>query len=89
MFFKIYMKLAFGGNLRLVLVGSAPLSPKVLDYARCALGCAIVEGYGQTECGAPITLTVPGDCVSGHVGPPLACCCIKVSHTILIEFIPA
>lgn len=69
---------AFGGNIRLVLVGSAPLSPKVLDYTRCALGCPIVEGYGQTECCAPISLSVPGDCVSGHVGPPVACCCVKV-----------
>lgn len=47
-----------GGRLRLIMVGSAPLSGYVLTFARCVLGCLIVEGYGQTECCAPITLTV-------------------------------
>lgn len=77
---------SFGGNVRLVLVGSAPLSPKVLDYTRCALGCPVVEGYGQTECGAPISLSVPGDCVSGHVGPPVACCCVKLVDVPEMEY---
>lgn len=39
----------------------------------------IVEGYGQTECTAPVTLTVQGDHVPEHVGPPVACCKVKVS----------
>ena len=47
-----------GGRLRLMVVGSAPLAGNVLTFARCALGCLIVEGYGQTECSAPITLTI-------------------------------
>lgn len=47
-----------GGNLRLMIVGSAPLAGNVLTFARCVLGCFILEGYGQTECCAPITLTV-------------------------------
>ena len=47
-----------GGRLRLMVVGSAPLAGNVLTFARCALGCLIVEGYGQTECCAPITLTI-------------------------------
>ena len=47
-----------GGRLRLMVVGSAPLAGNVLTFARCALGCLIVEGYGQTECCAPVTLTV-------------------------------
>lgn len=47
-----------GGRLRLMVVGSAPLAGSVLTFARCALGCLIVEGYGQTECCAPVTLTV-------------------------------
>jgi long-chain acyl-CoA synthetase len=70
---------AFGGNLRLMVVGSAPLAGNVLTFTRCALGCMVVEGYGQTECTAPIALTVQGDFVPEHVGPPVACNCIKVS----------
>lgn len=40
----------------------------------------IVEGYGQTECTAPVTLTVQGDHVPEHVGPPVACCKVKVCY---------
>lgn len=36
-------------------------------------------GYGQTECVAAVTLTVQGDFRTDHVGPPIACCCLKVS----------
>lgn len=43
----------------------------------------IVEGYGQTECTAPVTLTVQGDHVPEHVGPPVACCKVKVSSSLL------
>ena len=39
----------FGGRLKLVVVGSAPIAPNVLNFIRAALGCTIVEGYGQTE----------------------------------------
>lgn len=70
---------AFGGRLRLLVVGSAPLAGNVLTFSRCALGCMVVEGYGQTECTAPITLTVQGDFTPEHVGPPVACNGVKVS----------
>lgn len=76
MFHKVQQK--FGGRIRLFVVGSAPLASNVLNVVRCALGCIIVEGYGQTECTAPCTLTFPGDILASHVGPPLACCEIKV-----------
>lgn len=49
---------SMGGKLRLMLVGSAPLAGNVLTFTRCALGCVVVEGYGQTECTSPITLTI-------------------------------
>lgn len=68
-----------GGQLRLIVVGSAPLAGHVLDFLRCALGCVIVEGYGQTECVAPCTLTVPCDTTVDHVGPPLPCCSVKLT----------
>ena len=38
----------------------------------------MVEGYGQTECGAAATMTVPGDMSLGHVGAPIACNDIKL-----------
>ncbi|XP_017780767.1 PREDICTED: long-chain-fatty-acid--CoA ligase 5 isoform X2 [Nicrophorus vespilloides] len=75
-----------GGRLRLMLVGSAPLAENVLNFTRCALGCMIVEGYGQTECCAPITLTVQGDHIPGHVGPPVSCCCVKLVDVPEMEY---
>lgn len=78
--------LAFGGRLRLMVVGSAPLSGNVLTFIRCALGCIVVEGYGQTECTCPITLTVQGDHVPEHVGPPVACCGVKLVDVPEMEY---
>ncbi|GLV39486.1 uncharacterized protein CBL_09627 [Carabus blaptoides fortunei] len=75
-----------GGRLRLMLVGSAPLAGNVLTFIRCAMGCLVVEGYGQTECCAPVTLTVQGDHVPEHVGPPVACCCIKLVDVPDMEY---
>ncbi|KAK0175392.1 hypothetical protein PV327_009143 [Microctonus hyperodae] len=90
---SIWDKIAFrkiqesmGGRLRLMVVGSAPLAGNVLTFARCALGCLIVEGYGQTECCAPITLTIQGDYVPEHVGPPVACCCVKLVDVPEMEY---
>lgn len=67
-----------GGNVRIILTGSAPIEPKVMEFSRCAFGCLVLEGYGQTEASAGITFTVPGDFSSGHVGSPLPGCKIKV-----------
>uniref|UniRef100_A0A8C4GXU9 Arachidonate--CoA ligase n=1 Tax=Dicentrarchus labrax TaxID=13489 RepID=A0A8C4GXU9_DICLA len=36
------------------------------------------EGYGQTECTAGCTLTMPGDWSAGHVGAPLPCNSVKL-----------
>lgn len=69
---------SMGGRIRLLVVGSAPLAGTVLTFMRCALGCVVVEGYGQTECVAPTTLTVQGDSTPEHVGPPIPCCAIKL-----------
>ncbi|WAQ97581.1 ACSL5-like protein [Mya arenaria] len=52
---------SLGGRVRLLTTGSAPLSPKILMFLRCCVGAPVLEGYGQTECGAICTLQVPGD----------------------------
>uniref|UniRef100_A0A3Q0RAT9 Arachidonate--CoA ligase n=1 Tax=Amphilophus citrinellus TaxID=61819 RepID=A0A3Q0RAT9_AMPCI len=67
-----------GGNLRFALTASAPISPTVLSFLRATLGCLIFEGYGQTECTAGCTFSMPGDCSTGHVGAPLPCATVKL-----------
>ncbi|KFP34447.1 Long-chain-fatty-acid--CoA ligase 5 [Colius striatus] len=67
-----------GGKVRVMVTGAAPISPSVLTFLRAALGCQIFEAYGQTECSAGCTFSMPGDWTTGHVGAPLACNIIKL-----------
>lgn len=54
------------GHARLVVTGSAPLPPAILEWYR-GLGLEMLEGYGMTETG--IThVTRPGHHRSGYVG---------------------
>jgi len=68
----------FGGRVKLMITGSAPLAENVLTFVRCAMGCAVIEGYGQTECVAASTVTIEGDPTPGHVGVPAPCNAIKL-----------
>ncbi|CAM1331904.1 Uncharacterised protein r2_g4078 [Pycnogonum litorale] len=74
-FSKIKQKL--GGNVKIVLVASAPVSHEVKDFIKCALDCVFFEAYGQTET-TVITRTDPDEWDSLHVGFPLPNCHIKV-----------
>uniref|UniRef100_A0A3B3UTX7 long-chain-fatty-acid--CoA ligase n=1 Tax=Poecilia latipinna TaxID=48699 RepID=A0A3B3UTX7_9TELE len=69
---------SLGGRVRMMVTGAAPISPSVLNFLRAALGCQIFEGYGQTECAAACTFTLPGDATAGHVGVPLPCNFVKL-----------
>lgn len=62
----------------MMITGSAPLAENVLTFVRCAMGCVVVEGYGQTECVAPCTVSMEGDFNAGHVGMVIPCCRIKL-----------
>ncbi|XP_066488785.1 long-chain-fatty-acid--CoA ligase 1 isoform X2 [Tiliqua scincoides] len=69
---------SLGGKVRLMITGAAPVSANVLTFLRAALGCQFYEGYGQTECTAGCSLTIPGDWTAGHVGAPMPCNLIKL-----------
>lgn len=70
--FLIFNKIRklLGGNVRLLITGSAPIAPSILQWYRSVLGCHVIEGYGQTEnCGVG-TMSLFGDTTPGHVGVP-------------------
>ncbi|VUZ50304.1 unnamed protein product [Hymenolepis diminuta] len=68
----------FGGNLRLVLVAGAPVSPPVLRFMRAVFSCPVIDGYGCTELCGPASASYGGDLGGGHVGSPYPCVEIKL-----------
>ncbi len=61
-----------------MLTGAAPISSEVVDFLRIAFGALVIEGYGQTETAAAISVTDINDLTSGHNGVPLPCCEVKL-----------
>ncbi|XP_049897983.1 long-chain-fatty-acid--CoA ligase 1-like isoform X2 [Epinephelus moara] len=80
---------SLGGRVRLILTGAAPISPAVLTFLRAAMGCQFYEGYGQTECTAGCTMTMPGEWAAGHVGAPLPCNSLKVVDVPEMNYLAA
>ncbi|KAF9573478.1 hypothetical protein EC968_008454 [Mortierella alpina] len=72
------VKETLGGNVRRIMVGSAPVSAEVLGFIRVAFCCDVVEGYGQTEGSAVASNTHLRETEAGHVGPPAVCSEIKL-----------
>lgn len=60
----------FGGEVTLMVTGSAPITQEVLHFFRIALGAPVVEAYGQTESSAAGTTTHISDLSCGKVGAP-------------------
>ncbi|KAM6941053.1 long-chain-fatty-acid--CoA ligase 1a isoform 2-T4 [Lycodopsis pacificus] len=80
---------SLGGRVRLIITGAAPVSPTILTFLRAALGCQFYEGYGQTECTAGCSMSMPGDWTAGHVGPPLPCNAIKLVDVTEMNYLAA
>ncbi|KAM8843443.1 long-chain-fatty-acid--CoA ligase 1a isoform 1-T1 [Synchiropus picturatus] len=80
---------SLGGRVRLMITGAAPVSPTILTFLRAALGCQFYEGYGQTECTAGCSMSLPGDWTAGHVGPPLPCNLIKLVDVAEMNYLAA
>jgi long-chain acyl-CoA synthetase len=68
----------FGGRLRLILSGGAPLSKETHKFITITVNVPIIQGYGLTESCAGGTVTEMDEQTLGIVGPPIACCMIKL-----------
>ncbi|XP_010214494.1 PREDICTED: long-chain-fatty-acid--CoA ligase 1, partial [Tinamus guttatus] len=80
---------SLGGKVRLMVTGAAPVSASVLTFLRTALGCQFYEGYGQTECTAGCSLSLPGDWTAGHVGAPMPCNKVKLVDVEEMNYLAA
>lgn len=76
-----------GGRIRLIITGSAPISSDVLDFLRVCFSCEVVEGYGQTECGAAMSVSYPRDTTTGNIGVPAPQCQIKLVDVPEMEYL--
>jgi long-chain acyl-CoA synthetase len=72
------VRAAFGGRMRVMASGGAPLDPEVCRFL-VGLGLPLIEGYGLTETAPVVTATPVGASVPGSVGRPLAGIDLKIS----------
>ena len=61
---------AFGGNVKMIITGGAPVSPEML-YFYNSIGISILNGYGITECAPLIAVNRSAHNVLGSVGQPI------------------
>jgi long-chain acyl-CoA synthetase len=64
------MRARFGGRLKAMVSGGAPLNPKIGSFF-IALGLRLLQGYGQTEASPVISANRPDKIKVNTVGPPL------------------
>ncbi len=69
----------FGGNLRYVICGGAPLAANI-SRTFIALGIPILQGYGLTETGPTLSVNTPNKNKPSSIGLPLIGNEIKLSH---------
>jgi long-chain acyl-CoA synthetase len=67
-FEKIYNR--FGGRMRFLVSGGAPLSPEIMTFLQNA-NLTILEGYGLTETIAPCTINPIVRQIPGTIGLPI------------------
>ncbi len=65
------IKAKFGGRLKALVSGGAPLNPEVGNFF-ASIGIVLLQGYGQTESGPIVSCNRPRNRIKMHtVGPPL------------------
>ena len=70
---------AFGGNLREIICGGAPIRPKIGKFFN-DIGITLLNGYGITECSPLVSVNRLQFNDSSTVGVVLPCCKIKLEN---------
>ena len=78
--FLIYNKIKdiFGGRIRFMISGAAPISPEIIHYFKW-MGITIYEAYGMTETTGVISCNKPGFVKIGSVGQLLPDTEVKIA----------
>ncbi len=78
---KLFGKItaAFGGNLKSIVCGGAPISPEIIkDFYH--FGITVLEGYGITECSPLVAVNRPGNVKFHSVGTPVLNCEVMIDY---------
>ncbi|MBQ4191661.1 MAG: AMP-binding protein [Clostridiales bacterium] len=67
----------FGGRMRLIILGGAPVNPEVLKFFQ-DVGFLCVQGYGLTECAPILALNRDVAFKNEAAGLPLPGCTVKI-----------
>ncbi len=67
----------FGGRLRLIILGGAPVNPEILQFFQ-DIGFICLQGYGLTECAPILALNRDVDHKNEAAGWPLPGCDVKI-----------
>ena len=77
---KRKVKKKFGGRMKAMVSGGAPLNPDVGLFFQ-ALGLTMLQGYGQTEAGPVISCNRPSAGIRlDTVGPPVKDCEVRIAE---------
>ncbi len=77
LFIKIHK--TFGGKLRTIVCGGAPLSGELIERFR-EIGIEVFNGYGITECAPLISVNLSGKNKSASVGEIIKCCDVMIDN---------
>lgn len=70
---------AFGGNLKEIVCGGAPIRPEIGKFFN-DIGVMLLNGYGITECSPLVSVNRPKFNDSSTVGVILPCCEVKINE---------
>ena len=76
--FKKAVASKLGGNVKIMVTGSAPLGVEVQKFVQTVFACPVRQGYGLTETCAGTCITTQKDNSTSCVGPPQECACIRL-----------
>ena len=71
------VRAAFGGEIKMVISGGAPINPEILDFF-AAMGIITINGYGITECAPIVAASQSRQIVQGSIGMAIDCDDVKI-----------